>query len=297
MEKLHREWRAKYDAAQTDEEKREIEDQMAYLGGDAVHSILVRGLDYALLEQQKAKAEGRTLLGNVDEDLEAAYAENADERGKRSREEVVEILKRKRQGGKEGVDEGTDAQKAQVMSKFKPIGSTISQQNSGGDDNVIITKDGKRLRKKKKKAPAESEAAKGFPDKETSTSSTREKPRRDGDISRAKVDQMVSTQHDSVSRKEKPSIKQGVANAQENLAQRQEPPPPSSNDRTEPPHRASPERPDDTDTKPPMTMAASTTAAPASDEEEDEDIFADAGRWSGLARGEGDDDDSESENE
>lgn len=294
VEKLHREWRAKYDAAETDEEKREVEEQMAYLGGDAVHSILVRGLDYALLEQQKAKAEGRTLLGNVDDDLEAAYAENVDEKGKRSKGEIVDALKRRRKVDTEGDErQAEEAQRTQAMSKFKPIGSTTSQQPSGGDDNVIITKDGKRLRKKKKKDPAESEAAKEPPGKDASTSSTTEKLRRDASTARAKMDRLISKQHGSSkdSRKEGPSTKTSSASAPTSVAQSNEPEPSISSDDTKPTNRGSAQPSDDADTRPSTTVTASTTAAPPSDDEEDEDIFADAGRWSGLANGDDDEDD------
>ena len=35
----------------------EVEEQRRYLGGDADHTVLVKGLDFALLEQQKADYE------------------------------------------------------------------------------------------------------------------------------------------------------------------------------------------------------------------------------------------------
>ncbi|GAA5963059.1 hypothetical protein JCM8115_002609 [Rhodotorula mucilaginosa] len=55
-----------------------LEDQMKYLGGDEHHSILVKGLDIALLERKKAelaqKAERE--LDDVEDELDAAFNEN-----------------------------------------------------------------------------------------------------------------------------------------------------------------------------------------------------------------------------
>lgn len=54
----------------------QLQEQMAFLGGDAKHSVLVKGLDFALLEQQKAKLQekSRDAIGTEEEDLEAAFA-------------------------------------------------------------------------------------------------------------------------------------------------------------------------------------------------------------------------------
>lgn len=184
---LHEEWRTKWLAAASDDEKREIEEQMAFLGGDARHSVLVKGLDFALLAQQKAKAEGKEVIPSVgssrgDEDdlLEAAYKDGitgivasqgqsqSEPLVKRTREEVLEALQRrklKRSGAPNsppfagkgaGEKERRDAEfeKARQMGKFRPIGSGASDssgRSSGVKGDVIITKDGKRLRKKIKK--------------------------------------------------------------------------------------------------------------------------------------------------
>nr|ODN88596.1 hypothetical protein L203_02604 [Cryptococcus depauperatus CBS 7841] len=68
VEKLLEDFEARK-ANATTEELVDIEKQRAYLGGDAEHSVLVKGLDYALLAARKAelaKEEGE----NVDEELE-----------------------------------------------------------------------------------------------------------------------------------------------------------------------------------------------------------------------------------
>ena len=48
----------------------QLDKQRAYLGGDATHSILVKGLDYALLARRKAelKAQGEQV---ADDELDA----------------------------------------------------------------------------------------------------------------------------------------------------------------------------------------------------------------------------------
>ncbi|PWN29089.1 hypothetical protein BDZ90DRAFT_259146 [Jaminaea rosea] len=176
---LHEEWRQKWLAADTEEQRREVEEQMAFLGGDAKHSILVKGLDYALLAQQRAKAGGAR--GEEDDDLEQAYAgarqspgeaessKSSASSAKRSRQEILDALKRRK------LDRGdassppqpqlseelrkqreAEEERQRHLSKFKPIGAGTSGQL----EKVIITKDGKRLRKKVKK-PADGPTANG----------------------------------------------------------------------------------------------------------------------------------------
>lgn len=68
MEKLLEDFEARK-ANATAEELEEIEKQRAYLGGDAEHSVLVKGLDYALLAARKAEL-AREEAENMDEELE-----------------------------------------------------------------------------------------------------------------------------------------------------------------------------------------------------------------------------------
>ncbi|KAL0247539.1 hypothetical protein I308_103608 [Cryptococcus tetragattii IND107] len=68
VEKLLEDFEARK-ANATAEELEEIEKQRAYLGGDAEHSVLVKGLDYALLAARKAEL-AREEADNMDEELE-----------------------------------------------------------------------------------------------------------------------------------------------------------------------------------------------------------------------------------
>jgi hypothetical protein len=47
-----------------------VEKTRQFLGGDATHSVLVKGLDYSLLAQRKAELEREREVGR-DEELEA----------------------------------------------------------------------------------------------------------------------------------------------------------------------------------------------------------------------------------
>ncbi|KAF7985160.1 hypothetical protein HWV62_7736 [Athelia sp. TMB] len=138
-----------------------IDAQRAYLGGDASHTILVKGLDVALLEQNKAR-----LIPEVDDEtLEAAFTGAAVPK-KRTREDIVRELKAKRAGGgdvggAEGangageIKEGTvtDLEGAKRAGKFKPIGF---KPIGGGDEKKKKRKekeggkDGERKKKKRK---------------------------------------------------------------------------------------------------------------------------------------------------
>jgi IK cytokine len=51
-----------------------VEEQRRYLGGDSDHSILVKGLDFALLEQNKARLAS-TQSKQDDEALEEVFAQ------------------------------------------------------------------------------------------------------------------------------------------------------------------------------------------------------------------------------
>jgi IK cytokine len=92
----------------------QIEEQRKYLGGDATHSILVKGLDYALLAARKAEIEA-TEGKKAEDELDALFegetaavgaskaGENVQEKSsgvgrKRTREEIVQQLKRQRTG-------------------------------------------------------------------------------------------------------------------------------------------------------------------------------------------------------
>ncbi|KAJ3921787.1 hypothetical protein F5877DRAFT_7661, partial [Lentinula edodes] len=104
-----------------DQDEHVIDEQRRYLGGDGEHSILVKGLDMALLQQNKAKAATAT---DEDESLEQAYTQSASEpivssTKKRTREEIIRELKEQRaQRGESNLVEDPTLNK----NKFKPIG-------------------------------------------------------------------------------------------------------------------------------------------------------------------------------
>ncbi|KAH7335385.1 hypothetical protein B0J17DRAFT_74163 [Rhizoctonia solani] len=143
-------------------EKREIVDeQRKYLGGDATHTVLVKGLDFALLEQQRTREESRD---DLDDDLEFAFqgkpveASSIEEPStaiqsqgkKRTRAELLAELKQSReadesQGAKISTkEEEIEAlERAKQAGKFKPMGS-----------NSFAPVE-KKKKKKKKKVVAE----------------------------------------------------------------------------------------------------------------------------------------------
>ncbi|GBE86526.1 hypothetical protein SCP_0904050 [Sparassis crispa] len=109
-----------------------VEEQRRYLGGDSAHSVLVKGLDYALLEQNRAR-ESASTNAQDDDALERAFVEisEASSSGqKRTREEIVQALKNKR--ARVGKDANARPEKlpssdvaleeAKKVGKFKPIG-------------------------------------------------------------------------------------------------------------------------------------------------------------------------------
>ncbi|KAF8817381.1 hypothetical protein BYT27DRAFT_7198908 [Phlegmacium glaucopus] len=109
--------------------KEEVEIQRRYLGGDSEHSILVKGLDHSLLEQNKARAA----LSTEDVDaLEEAFMEATSHTPinvpkKRTREELLRDLKEQRarnteQGPKTADEEVRLLEEAKQKGKFKPIG-------------------------------------------------------------------------------------------------------------------------------------------------------------------------------
>ncbi|KAG2157721.1 RED-like protein N-terminal region-domain-containing protein [Suillus bovinus] len=112
------------------DDKDTVDEQRQYLGGDSEHTILVKGLDMSLLEQNKARAAVST---EDDDTLEQAFIEASSEptaHKKRTREDIIRELKAKRNG--EGLqsfdttaehleDEARDLEKAKKAGKFKPI--------------------------------------------------------------------------------------------------------------------------------------------------------------------------------
>lgn len=144
----------------------QVEQIRRYLGGDAAHTVLVKGLDFALLEQQKAKVSATDAVED-EEALEAVFNNTSIPSStpsesvptskaagkKRTREELLKELKVKRAKGEVAaapVIEDKALEEAKKVGKFKPIGS--------GFKPIAKTKDGRGLGgsvKKKKKRKVE----------------------------------------------------------------------------------------------------------------------------------------------
>ncbi|CEQ41211.1 SPOSA6832_02905, partial [Sporobolomyces salmonicolor] len=152
-------------------DKATLEEQMKYLGGDATHSILVKGLDLALLERMKheqAKLAEQS-LEDVEDELdralnEAPVASSSTSAARapvppgksKSRDELLAELKAMR-GGAAGAVEG------QKDSRFKPIGAPAPSSAKGKGKEVAAgwkavgasaSAEGEKKRKKKKKVVA-----------------------------------------------------------------------------------------------------------------------------------------------
>lgn len=155
-------------AAAGDQVDRELlEQQTKYLGGDERHTILVKGLDHALLERRKAELSAGGKLGQVtDDDLEAAFEETQRQEpnqlddelpsskrkssGKISqRDELLARLKSSRSNGSASVPEDlVVVEKLKTVGKFKPIGSAEKTPSE-------IQEQERKERKKRKKEKKE----------------------------------------------------------------------------------------------------------------------------------------------
>jgi IK cytokine len=127
-----------------------VDEQRRYLGGDSDHSILVKGLDFALLEQNKVRLAS-TSSKQDDEALEEVFAQKASTLSaptstKRSRADIIKELKEKRANGGESEQskEEAVAEKSTNSSKFRPIGF-----------KPIGTSTEEKVKKKKKKEGSE----------------------------------------------------------------------------------------------------------------------------------------------
>ncbi|KAK0489170.1 hypothetical protein IW261DRAFT_400647 [Armillaria novae-zelandiae] len=137
-----------------DQGKDAVDAQRGYLGGDSEHTILVKGLDVALLEQNKVKAAAssvdddtleKTFLGEIP-DSESTVPK------KRTREDIVRELKAKRSktGDSQQSPAITDAPLS--SNKFKPIGfKPINQGDTETKKKKKAKKNGDAEKKKRRK--------------------------------------------------------------------------------------------------------------------------------------------------
>ncbi|KAF8513476.1 RED-like protein N-terminal region-domain-containing protein [Gautieria morchelliformis] len=147
------------------EDRDAVEEQRRYLGGDKDHTILVKGLDFALLEQNKAR---EMAAHEDDESLEAAFQEAQPKKPlvpkKRTREDLIRELKEKRiprstDATKQGPTTDQAFEEAKKVGKFKPIGapdhSTDQYHAKGakGKGRDTTGHQNKRKRRKIKQGP------------------------------------------------------------------------------------------------------------------------------------------------
>ena len=132
-----------------------MDEQRRYLGGDSDHSILVKGLDFALLEQNKARLTS-TSSKQDDEALEEVFAQKASKMAastsmKRSRADIIKELKEKRANGGESEQskEEAVAEKPTNSSKFRAIG--FKPIGTSTEEKVKTKKKGSEPKKKKRK--------------------------------------------------------------------------------------------------------------------------------------------------
>ena len=156
-----------------------MDEQRRYLGGDSEHSILVKGLDFSLLEQNKA----RSVMTNEDVDaLDEAYKEASSQERiipkKRTREDIIRELKEARGAGKEGEkglttktaqEEARLRENAKQQGKFKPIGFKPIGTSSDTKKKRLKSDGASGEKKKKKKAKVENGSG---PDKSTAVASS-----------------------------------------------------------------------------------------------------------------------------
>ncbi|SPO25799.1 uncharacterized protein UTRI_03164 [Ustilago trichophora] len=162
VEALYADFEERIAAAETEEERQTLRDQISSVGGDAKYSVLVKGLDWALLAQNKAKIAKENGDGvgadGEERDLESAYqeskigssgddgAEGNVTADKRSKEDIMEAIKRRREGK---TSSSTSLDQA-AKSSFRPIGFKPIGGPAQEDSAEYKWVNGKRMRKKKK---------------------------------------------------------------------------------------------------------------------------------------------------
>ncbi|PWN51950.1 hypothetical protein IE53DRAFT_385660 [Violaceomyces palustris] len=187
VEKLYQDFK---DRSKGVEDKRLLEEQMKFLGGDAKHSVLVKGLDFALLEQKKAMTRSGARQ-DEDDGLEKAYQERGTRQGgevgeevggeRPTRESILEALRRRRlkfssdagsSRSQAGPSRKTSDEERRGMEKFRPIGfkpvvgitpkGQREEEGEGEGEEGIKYVNGKRMRKKKKKKEIEDQETSGI---------------------------------------------------------------------------------------------------------------------------------------
>ncbi|THV02469.1 hypothetical protein K435DRAFT_716906 [Dendrothele bispora CBS 962.96] len=147
------------------EDKEVVDEQRRYLGGDSEHTVLVKGLDIALLEANKAKAAQST---EEDDSLENAYIQAASGPAsavvptsssstsvpkKRTREDIIRELKGKRASAVDTKEAAATQDTVIDKGRFKPIGFKpigAPAEKEKKKKKVKGDADGERKKKKRK---------------------------------------------------------------------------------------------------------------------------------------------------
>ncbi|GAC93532.1 hypothetical protein PHSY_001097 [Pseudozyma hubeiensis SY62] len=293
IESLHRDFEERIAAAETEQERQTLREQISSVGGDARYSVLVKGLDWALLAQNKARIEKEKDggEGTAEGELEEAYQEGRAEQsgGGRSREQIVEAIKRRREGKSRA-----QAKDEAPEQKFRPIGfKPIGVAGEGVEQETAEHKwvNGKRMRKKRKA--------------EVVVEASDAKDETEARVSRAR-DQATRTQK-TAKTKPPPNVTISKAEASRPTAPAQDIPAKAEKDHSDLQTRlvntAPSESTEGRDLRKEPSIAPKPNSLPVAaphhqdeDDDDDEDIFADVGGWHGIPE-ENDGDRQELEND
>lgn len=289
IESLYRDFEQRIAAAETEKERQTLRDQISSVGGDARYSVLVKGLDWSLLAQNKARIErekGGTGVEEHENELESAYREGraeTKEATKRSREEIVEAIRRRR----EAKSSGLTSKEVKPASGFRPIGLAGDKTEREGEAEYKWV-DGKRMRKKRKPGSSATDSASGTGGHSQAVGTTRSGRKvqdsketapphssTDDKIGQSRAQELVTSKNfTSLTKRDDPVL----------LAQAALDVPASSAN-------------DDKSSTPTSAYAeenkTSIAAANEDDEDEDEDIFSDVGGWDGIPESKEDDEEEE----
>lgn len=243
VEKLKEDFARRLESARSESERQQLREQMSFLGGDAKHTVLVNGLDFALLEQQRAKING-------DDDLENAFQSTSSSQKRTDKVPISSVSHAKND-------------------KFKPIGSSKPKDEESPE---YIWRNGKRMRKKRKdrdvagKEADMKNSATDIPSAGASTQSKRAKvpmkTKDEAESSTTATPQQVKEAEKDVESRRPKATEDNTMGSEEAL--------------TDPTSLTTIESAIDQDKK-------EINAPAEDSDEEDEDIFADAGRWDGFA--------------
>ncbi|KAL0065856.1 C-24(28) sterol reductase [Marasmius tenuissimus] len=151
-----------FEKSTADQDKSTVDSKRSFLGGDEEHSILVKGLDMALLERNKAK-EASGKAAEEDDELEKAFLEvgkpsapevppaSGKNGKKRTREDIIRDLKNKKSGGEPTSSTSQDPELNK--GKFKPIGfKPIGAPSEEKPKKRKVKSEGEKKKKKRKVA-------------------------------------------------------------------------------------------------------------------------------------------------